>query len=163
MYARKKNMKENTKNIKPNPTLSSEYETTISLLNVYLTEWCHREEFMWLQLFRFYFAILIVILLPNLVGISVELPYIPKILFRIAGIIFSFIYVYVAMAYVMRFQKIADSYNNIIKKLPEDYQRVSMGKTKLEKFFSIRVTYLICSILFLTLVTVSILLLVLDI
>lgn len=148
-----------------NRLLSSEFESTISLLNVYLTEWCHREEFMWVQLFRFYFAILIVILFPNLynaLGVE-ELPYIPKVVFRVIGIIFSFVYIYVALAYVARFQAIADTYKRIIETLPKEYQRDDMKKTKFRKFFSIRITYLICSILFITLVSLSILLLVLNV
>lgn len=145
--------------------LSSDYETTISLLNVYLTEWCYREEFMWLQLFRFYFAILIVSLFPNLynaIGVE-ELPNVPKVVFRIIGIILSFVYYYVALAYAARFQAISDTYRSVIVTFPKEYQREDMNKTKFRKFLSKRITYLVCSVLFITLITVPILLLILDI
>lgn len=153
------------KKITTDKLLSSDYETTISLLNVYLAEWCHREEFMWLQLFRFYFAILIVSLFPNLynaIGVE-ELPYIPEVLFRIIGIILSFVYIYVALAYVVRFQAIADTYKRIIETFPKEYQRDDMNKTKFSKFFSKRITYLVCFILFITLVSIPILLLIIDV
>lgn len=49
-----------------NQPLSEEYATTISLLNIYLEEWRLRDQLIWSQMYRFFYAILIIILLPNL-------------------------------------------------------------------------------------------------
>ena len=36
-----------------NTHLSSDYDTTISLLNVYLAEWVQRDQIIWSQIFKF--------------------------------------------------------------------------------------------------------------
>lgn len=92
-----------------------------------------------------------------------ELPNVPKVVFRIIGIILSFVYYYVALTYAARFQAISDTYRSVIETFPKEYQREDMNKTKFRKFLSKRITYLVCSVLFITLITVPILLLILDI
>lgn len=72
-----------------NQPLSEEYATTISLLNIYLEEWRLRDQLIWSQMYRFFYAILIIILLPNLdFYLKSNLPSLPIYIFRILGLLF---------------------------------------------------------------------------
>ena len=51
-------------NYTSNQTL--DYSETISLLNVYLTEWSHRDKELWSKALKLYYAILVIILFPNI-------------------------------------------------------------------------------------------------
>lgn len=143
-----------------NNLLPKEYDTLISLLNVYLSEWKHREQFLWKQIFQFYFAILILILFPNLTCyFEMSLP-LPNALFRIIGLLFSVVLLYISIGYVIRFQAIGDTYQLLINKLPEEYRRRRIDAYKIGRFFSLKMTYLICVSLFLTLFVLAIVLLI---
>lgn len=151
-------MKQKKKKSK-NELLPRENDTLISLLGVYLSEWEHREQFLWVQLFRFYFAILIVILFPNLTGyFHMTLPIHDEV-FRIVGLHLSFIFLYVSIGYVMRFQASGDTYQHLIDQLPDSYQRKRVKDYKFGHFFDCRITYIVCISLFLTLFILAIIML----
>ncbi len=149
-----------------NTHLSSDYDTTISLLNLYLAEWIQRDQITWSQIFKIFYAILIIILLPNLaLHFNLELPNLPILIFRIIGLFLSFIFLYISLGYAMRLQAISDTYRDIIKKLPEEYQRKSVKDIKFKnkfigKIFMPRIGYLICFALFLALLSLSIILMI---
>lgn len=146
--------------------LSSDYDTTISLLNVYLVEWCHRDQIIWSQIFKFFYAILIIILLPNLtLHFQLILPNLPVLIFRIIGLFLSLIFLYISLGYATRLQAISDTYQNIIKKLPEEYQRKSIQSIKYKtlhigKYFMPRLGYIICLALFFVLFSLSVILII---
>ena len=54
-------MKKEEKNndIQNTNILSSDYDSAISLLNLYFAEWSHRDQMMYSQMFRFFYSILI--------------------------------------------------------------------------------------------------------
>lgn len=55
--------------------LSDDCNATISLLNTYLTELIHRDQIFTQQIFKYFYTVLIIILLPNLTShFLVELP-----------------------------------------------------------------------------------------
>lgn len=140
--------------------LSSDYDATISLLNVYLSEWSCREQHLWKQIFAFYYAILIIILFPNLRDyLQISLP-IPDNFFRVIGLLLSLLFLYVSLGYVIRFQAIGNTYQSLINKLPKEFQRERIDTSKYGKLFSLRITYIICVSLFLTLFALSFALLV---
>lgn len=146
--------------MKKQKLLSSDYDTTISLLNVYLSEWSHREQYLWKQIFTFYYAILIMIIFPNLKEyLKINLP-IHDNFFRVIGLLLSLLFLYVSIAYVIRFQAIGNTYQSLINKLPKEYQRERIDTSKYGRFFSLRITYIICVALFLTLFALSFALLV---
>ena len=141
--------------------LSSDYNNTISILNIYFAEWSHRDQ-LWTHLFKFYYAILIVILLPNLTNFfQIKLPPLPDIIFRITGLLLSLIFLYISLGYAIRLQAIGDTYQAIIDKLPKEYQRKKVEEIFMGKFFKIKITYLECFTLFLSLFIPSILLMIL--
>lgn len=149
-----------------NHHLSSDYDSTISLLNLYFSEWSHRDQILWAQIYKFYYAILIFILLPNLADhFQLNLPTIPVFIFRIIGLILSLIFLYISLGYAIRLQAIGDTYQNIINKLPKDYQRESIKNIKYKniqigKFFMFKLGYMICVTLFITLFSLSIVLMI---
>lgn len=144
--------------------LSSDYDTTVSLLNIYLTEWSIRESTLWSIVFKFYYAIIIIILLPNISEyIEVKIPPVPTSLFRFVGLLLSFVFLYISLGYCMRLHASSDTYQKILKKLPEDYQRRDIRQIKCKrilvgKMFLPRLQYVICFLLFLSLLFLSIVL-----
>ena len=144
-------------------TLSSDYDTTISLLNVYFSEWSHRDQILWSQIFKFYFATLIVILLPNIYNyFQMELPPLPDFAFRIIGILLSFVFLYVSLGYAIRLHNISESYRLILNKLPDEYKQIPLDTMNYKgipigKIFKKRLAYTICIILFLSLFSLSLL------
>ena len=142
--------------------LSSDYDTTISLLNTYFSEWSHRDQILWSQVFKFYYAILIIIILPNIAPhFDLYLPPMPDLIFRFIGLILSIVFLYISFGYVIRLQAISDTYNNLIISLPENYKRESIENIKsknipIGKIFKPRLSYMICFSLFFSLVFLSI-------
>lgn len=147
-----------------NQPLSEEYATTISLLNIYLEEWRLRDQLIWSQMYKFFYAILIITLLPNLdFYLKSNLPNLPIYIFRGLGIFFSFIFLYVSWGYTVRLHAITDTYQNIINKLPKEYQRKSVQEFKYKeinigKYFQLRLDRVICITLFLILFSLSLIL-----
>lgn len=141
--------------------LSSEYDTTISLLNLYYSESNYRSQVLWSQIFRFYYAILIIILLPNMsTFFQITLPNIPIIVFRIIGILLSFSFLYVSFGYAIRLQAINDTYQNLLDELPKKYHRKSIKDIGIGKIFMPRISYVLCFSLFLSLFFLSIILII---
>lgn len=148
--------------------LSPNYDTTISLLNVYFSEWHHRSQTLWSQIFKFYYAILIIILLPNLTNyFRLQLPVLPAIIFRILGLLFSFVFLYISLGYAIRLQAIGITYQNIINKLPKEYQRkkitdIKLGNICIGKLYNTNMSYIICTSLFISLFLLSITLIIIE-
>lgn len=149
--------------------LSSHYATTISLLNVYFSEWSHRDQLLWSQAFKFYFATLIVILLPNISNLfQMDLPPISHLAFRIIGMLLSFVFLYISLGYAVRLHAISESYQRILKKLPEGYNQILPDDIKIKNipigfYFKFRLGYIICITLFISLFLLSILFIAFDI
>ena len=153
---------------KNNGPLSSDYDSTISLLNVYFMEWSHRDQMLWAQTFRFYYASLIVILLPNISGaLQIDLPAIPKLIYRLIGLLISLVFLYVSLGYAIRFHIISKSYREILYKLPNEYKQKSFDdfgpkEIKVAKLFKPRLGYIVCITLFLSLILLSLLFIIFD-
>ena len=109
-----------------------EIETTeqlLSLMNLYYSEWQHRDSLMWKKMCTFFFAVFIVILLPfaNIWDISLATK-IPNYIFPITGILISFVFLHICMQYAERLSKIGETYRALIELLPEDYRRKSIHR-----------------------------------
>lgn len=106
------------------------------------------------------------ILLPNLaIHFQFELPAVPTFIFRLIGVFLSFIFLYVSLGYAIRLKLIGDTYQNIINKLPEEYQRKSIKNIKYKyvnigKIFAPRLSYTISFALFLSLFSLAIILII---
>lgn len=143
--------------MKKNKLLSSKYEATISLLNIYFSEWHHRSQTLWSQTFKFYYAVLIIILLPNLaLRFQLNLPRVPILTFRVVGLLLSFVYLYISLGYAVRLHAVSITYQKIINKLPKSYRRkrvknIKCKSIRIGKIFAINLSYIICFVLFLSL------------
>lgn len=143
--------------------LSSDYDSAISLLNLYFAEWSRRDQMMYSQMFRFFYSILIIILTPNLMNyLQLDLPDFPKSIFRLSGLVFSLFFLYFNMGNIVRFKAISDTYKKIIDMLPDRYQRNGVGEYKYGRLFNISLCYVVSIVLFLCLFLLSIVLLIVD-
>ena len=60
----------------------------ISLLSIYESEWEHRNNLLWSQVFRFFYFSILIMILPNITDyLSISLPNIQPKLFPIVGIL----------------------------------------------------------------------------
>lgn len=124
----------------------------INLLNVYLTEWTHRDSLLWSQVFKYFYATLVVIFLPNIAGfLGINLPNIPSIIFPILGILLSAVFLYVSMGYAKRLEAIGKTYQHLINLLPENLQRYSLNSPEIKygKFFKSKMSVVLCVLMFL--------------
>ena len=140
--------------------IPSDYETTISLLSVYFSEWSHRDQILWSQIYKFFYAILVVILLPNISSfLQIDLPDIPTEFFCLCGLILSILFLYVSFGYLKRLEASGKTYSKIIETLPPEYQRISLRDLRHGVLFTPRTSYFICFTLFLILCSLSLILL----
>ena len=133
----------------------------ISLADVYLSEWKHRDEWFWRQVFRYFYAILIVLFLPyfmkpNIIEI-IEIP--AKALYHMAFFMSLFFW-YLAIAYAKRLEAVNEVYITLLNTMPEEYRRIDLNyetKIKNGKWFSVRLAYIMCAIMFGTPLIISLL------
>ncbi len=126
-------MTETTKTKTDNLEIAYDIKTTdelLALMNIYYCEWEHRDSMMWKQTYTFFFAVLIVIIFPFIrIWDSTLQEIMPHIVFPIAGIELSFIFLYVTRQYAKRLNKSGDTYEKLIRLLPEEFERESIDKS----------------------------------
>lgn len=113
----------------PFPVLEGEtVQNAIKLMEIYLSDWKHRDDLLWKQVFKFFYATLIVILLPYLTSaIEINVPAtIPNLLFYILGLIMSVIFLYISWSYAKRLEAMGNTYKYFISMLPEKYRRLEL-------------------------------------
>lgn len=126
----------------------------ISLMEVYLAEWTHRDDILWAQVFRFFYATMLVLFLPyvsDFLGITLPKD-VPYLAFPIAGLVLSVLFLYVSLGYAKRLEAIAETYNDLINYLPNNkLRRCSLNdpRIKLGKYFSPHMSIIISVIMFL--------------
>jgi hypothetical protein len=134
----------------------------IALMDVYLTELNHRDNGLFIKAFRYFYAVIVVILLPYIPSITpilennLFLNY--KLFFHICGFIMSLIFGYVLWGYVFRQKAISLTYEKTYEKLPKEYQRISLNELSYGKFFKHPMTEIVIITMFLILLGINILL-----
>ena len=70
----------------------------LTLMSIYLDEWKHRDSILWKQTFTFFWATLIVMLLPFAAKyLQINIPdKLPQFLFPLIGIIMSFLFIIIS-------------------------------------------------------------------
>lgn len=134
-------------------------EHIIELMNVYLSEWEHRDELLWKQVFKYFYATLVVLFLPNVASfLGIDLPNFPKILFPIVALVLSLVFLYVSIGYSKRLEASGNTYQQLMNLLPEELRRVSVSNPNIKfgKFFSRRMSVVICVLMFFGLFCLSI-------
>lgn len=103
----------------------------IALMAVYLAEWEHRDNLLWSQVFRFFYANLIVIVLPNIASfLEIDLPNINRSFFYILGMVMALAFLYIGIGYAKRLKASSDTYKKIMRMLGKKYQRVPLKRLK---------------------------------
>lgn len=155
----KKNAKQNNDQ-RPIIKNDIDEDMIIDLLNIYLQEYIHRDNLMWSQTYKFFFASLIIMLLPNLTErLGIIIPEIfssHKWIFPLAGIALAIIFLYVSLGLAKRFQASSKTYNNLISLLPEKVQRVKLDELPI-KILDKTHNYIIIILMFLVLIIIGIL------
>ncbi len=126
-------------------------DDVLCLLNIYLSEWEHRDELLWKQVFKYFYVIVIVLFLPNIASfLQIELPKFPKVIFPLAALILAFVFLYVSIGYAKRLEASGETYQNLLNLLPKELQRISLSDSKIKcgKFFARRMSVVICTLMF---------------
>lgn len=121
------------KNVAVPKTLNE--DQLIALMSVYLSEWEHRDELLWVQVFKIFYANVIVIVLPNIAAfIEIELPDINRKLFPIIGMLMAIVFLYISIGSIMRLKAIKLSYMKTMELLGnEKYECISIkDKSKIK-------------------------------
>ena len=135
--------------------LSKKYETTIHLLNVYLNEWKHRDAILLSQIYRNFYAILIIMILPNVtLHLNINIPQIIPVLFPVVGIAMTVIFCYASLGYAKRLEAIGVTYQNLIDTLPNQYRRLKLDDVN-GKIYKIQISRFLCIILTFALLAVG--------
>lgn len=118
-----KNKKEMNNNLLTN-------EEVISLMSIYLTEWEHRDDVLWRQVFKFYYVTLIVMIFPHITGyFDAKFEINNPVIFYCVGLIMSVMFYYVAVATAMRTKASYKAYVKVANLLEDEkhtYSRVSV-------------------------------------
>ena len=134
----------------------------IALMDVYLTELNHRDQLFYIQAFRYFYAVIVVILLPYIPFITPLLEnnlfLIHKLIFHICGFIMTLIFGYVLWGYKIRLQASSDTYIKTYEKLDQEYQRISLDKIPYGKLFKHQMIRIIIITMLLALLGINILL-----
>lgn len=139
----------------------------IALMDVYLNEWMHRDELLWTQVFKFFYANLVVIVLPNIAEfIGIVLPEINKKAFPIIGIFMAIIFLYVGIGYTMRLRASSRTYVKIMHLLGDKrYERISIknkDEIKFGCFFALPMAIVLIIAMFVALIFISIMLMIIN-
>ncbi|MCH5192186.1 MAG: hypothetical protein J1F23_08495 [Oscillospiraceae bacterium] len=135
----------------------------LSLMDLYLSEWFHRDSLLWKQAFTYFFAILVISILPfaKLWGINFD-SVIPKWIFPLIGLILSVLFFVFSMGYAERVEAVGAIYRDLINMLPQEYRRkkiIEMGNGPIYKIISLRLSKLIPYVMFVLLIAINIILL----
>lgn len=139
-------------------------EELISLMSIYLSEWEHRDDVLWRQVFKFYYVTLIVMVFPHITGyFNAKLKIKNPAIFYCAGLIMSILFYYVAVATAMRTKASYKAYEKVANLLDNEEHtnsRVSVSTLKLGKFFNFPLAIGIITAMFCSLVIIAVLLLI---
>ena len=123
-------------------------EELLHLMDIYLSEWEHRDSQFWNQAFLYFATSLTIIVLPLFTFWEEKdlLKEIPKVIFPLVGLIMAFLFMCIMLGYCKRMEVSHDIYTTLIKRLPPPFRRKQLkkeitkkkGNTKgLIKFFTV--------------------------
>ena len=134
----------------------------IALMDVYSKEWIHRDSLFWVQIFKFFYATLIVTIIPNLENSSwFNFSSVPRCLFRVIALLMSGLFLYLGLAAGKRLEAIRDTYGDLSKKLKPGYNKYEIKDLHFKLFghdipvFGCHTSKLIVYTMFLLLVLVN--------
>lgn len=132
----------------------------LQLISIYLSEWDHRATALWNQVFKYFYATLIVLFLPNLAGyLKINPPNnFPNALYPFAALILSIVFLYISIGCAKRAKDAGDKYKNLLKLLPKELRHfpASEPTPKWKKYFYERMSFVICWLMFIVLAGLSV-------
>ncbi len=138
-------------------------EELLHLLDIYLSEWAHRDTLFWKQIFTYFFSSLVVMLLPFMKVWGLHLPEsIPNFIFPAIGLVMSVLFFIVSNGYVARLKAVNIPYQSLFEKLPPEYRRKKVNQLYSGTWGEIlnwRMGGIICGFMFLALIVIGIVLL----
>ena len=141
-------------------------DNILDLMNIYWAEWCARNETLWNQVFKYFYATLIVLFLPNIsTFIGIALPVVPSVLFPAVALIMSLVFLYVSLGFAKRLEAIAKTYQNLINLLPPELRRIPMSSPEISmgKFYNKPLSYITSYLMFIALSVMSLVMIVYNI
>ena len=139
----------------------------LTLIDIYLSEWSHRDSSLWKQVFTYFFSILVVSILPftKIWGIDFD-SLIPKWIYPIIGLALSVLFFIISTGYAVRLEAVGNIYKDLIKMLPQKYRRKEtgeMGDGAIYKVIDVPLTKLLTRVMFILLIALNIILLYISI
>ena len=136
----------------------------LELANIYLSEWQHRDEILWKQVFKYFYANLVVLFCPILL-LFYKLIYLLslELLFLLFPYCFlQVFYIYIYNGYVKRLEASSSTYQNILNYLPIELRRVSLlnNKTRHGKIFYKPMSKIYCLLMFICIFALSVVMIV---
>jgi len=95
----------------------------IALMNMYLSEWDSRNNNLWHQLYRYFFAVLVVTMLPHLGFLELGTLKYFQLIFPITGFVMTICFFVVMKGYAMRMGNVSKIYGEMIERLPKELRR----------------------------------------
>ena len=135
----------------------------LNLMEIYLSEWAHRSDVLWRQIFYYFYATMIVLFLPYLTSfIGITLPDFPELLFPVVAVIMSCAFLYVSLGLAKRIDASVKTYHKLVDFLPVELRVITIVSPEIRygKFFRKRMSVIICFLLFFCLISMSIVMIV---
>lgn len=125
----------------------------ISLMSIYLSEWEHRDNILWSQVFKMFYANLMVIILPNAADfLGISLPTINNDVFPIIGMVMAIVFLYIGLGYVYRLKASGLTYAKVMNLLGDTlYQRTSLRSIPNGNIFSSSIAHILVIAMFIVL------------
>ena len=144
-----------------------ETDELLYLMDIYLTEWRHRDSWLWKQMYTFFFAGVVVNILPFTSIWNIDFTgIIPKWIFPSVGILISIFFIIISGAYTIRVTTVGKTYKNLIKMLPHDLQRIDitdLGDKRIYKILNYPMAKILPEVMMVTLMALSVIMLVICI
>ena len=114
------------------------------LMQIYLSEWSHRDSMLWKQVSTYFISTLVVMILPfiNLWELNLG-EAIPNWLFPTVGLCMSIAFFIIGKGYAVRLTAIGKTYENILRKLPDNFQRIQLKEINPHSLANMRMAYFI--------------------
>ena len=134
-------------------------DSHLALMEIYQSEWQYIHGHLWNLIFKFFYANLIVLFLPNLsTMLGINLSKFPPVLFPSISSILSLVFLYVTFGVTKRVEASAKTYAHMLQMLPENLQRIPVAspQIKMGRFFRFPLNQILCVAMFLSLFFASI-------
>ena len=116
---------------------TNDFDKYLGLINLYYQEWQHREETFWKQVFKFYFATLTVIFLPNIAAhFNFTPPDFPYWIFPVVGFLMTLVFFYISYGYAIRLKASSETYKKVNNLLCNKYKRISLERITKWRFIT---------------------------